>query len=252
MKKKKKPKNFYTLILVPEDNGKITTLHISRFVLNSFIVFLIVFIVGLLLLLYKSGEIAAKLQLLSLIKLENEKLIKENNNLRDINEKLNKLDILSKYLYNLSLYQNDELKNIEESKKIGDDTFTRKNDIASSTKESREYSLVTNEQLLSYPNILPVEGWVTRKFSLDSSVMGHAGIDFAAAIGTPIKATAPGIVENIKNDKYFGLIVTLLHENGFVTRYGHCSQILVSKHERVNKGQTIALVGNTGLSTGPH
>lgn len=251
MKKKKKSKAFYTLILVPEDNGKTTTLHISRFVINSFIVFLIIFTIGLLLLLYKSGEIAAKLQLLSLIKLENEKLLKENNNLRAINEKLNKLEILSKYLYNLSLYQNEELKSIEDQKKSKDEIIPKAKETFS-TKESRSYSLITNEQLLSYPNILPVEGWITRRFSLDSSVMGHPGVDFAAAIGTPIKATAPGIVEDVKNDKYFGLIVTLSHENGFVTRYGHCSQVLVSKHERVNKGQTIALVGNTGLSTGPH
>lgn len=251
MKKKKKSKAFYTLILVPEDNGKTTTLHISRFVINSFIVFLIIFTIGLLLLLYKSGEIAAKLQLLSLIKLENEKLLKENTNLRAINEKLTKLDILSKYLYNLSLYQNEELKSIEEQKKMKENIIPKLRENISS-KESRSYSLITNEKLLSYPNILPVEGWITRKFSLDSSVMGHPGVDFAAAIGTPIKATAPGIVEDLKNDKYFGLIVTLLHDNGFVTRYGHCSQVLVSKHERVNKGQTIALVGNTGLSTGPH
>lgn len=251
MKKKKNSKNIYTLILVPEDNGKTTTIHISRFILNSFFAFLMVFTVGLLLLLYKSGEIAAKLQLLSLIKLENEKLLKENNNLRAINEKLNKFDILSKYLYNLSLYKNEEIERIEEKKKNISDTVITKKETSPSEGRST-HSLISNEQLLSFPNILPVEGWITRKFSLDSSLMGHSGIDFAAAVGTPIKATSPGIVEDIKNDKYFGLIVTLLHENGFVTKYGHCSQILVSKHERVNKGQTIALVGNTGLSTGPH
>ena len=77
-------------------------------------------------------------------------------------------------------------------------------------------------------------------------------MDFAATLGTPIKASAPGVVGKIENDKYFGLLVTIFHNNGFVTRYGHCSQILVSKHDRVKRGQTIALVGNTGRSTAPH
>jgi murein DD-endopeptidase MepM/ murein hydrolase activator NlpD len=61
-----------------------------------------------------------------------------------------------------------------------------------------------------------------------------------------------GTVEDVRKDKYFGLMVELRHENGFVTRYGHCSQVLVSAGDRINRGQTIALVGNTGRSTAPH
>ena len=110
------------------------------------------------------------------------------------------------------------------------------------------------QNVVSFPNIYPVEGWITRKFNMDSTISstGHQGLDFAAATGTPIKATAPGVVGKIENDKYFGLLVTIHHDNGFITRYGHCSQILIGKHERVNRGQTIALVGNTGRSTAPH
>jgi murein DD-endopeptidase MepM/ murein hydrolase activator NlpD len=104
---------------------------------------------------------------------------------------------------------------------------------------------------------MPVNGWITKHFLKGSGRTGagsdsHNGIDIAAAHGTPIRATAMGVVEDIRNDKYLGLTVEIRHDHGFVTRYSHCSQILVSLYDRVNRGQTIALVGNTGRSTAPH
>jgi murein DD-endopeptidase MepM/ murein hydrolase activator NlpD len=77
-------------------------------------------------------------------------------------------------------------------------------------------------------------------------------VDFAAQTGTLIRATAPGIVESVVFDTYFGLLITVKHRFGFVTRYGHCSQSLVSKGDKVRRGQTVALVGNTGRSSAPH
>jgi murein DD-endopeptidase MepM/ murein hydrolase activator NlpD len=71
-------------------------------------------------------------------------------------------------------------------------------------------------------------------------------------LGTPIKATAPGIVEDVRTDPFLGLLITVNHENGYTTKYGHCSQVLISMHDRVKRGQIIALVGNTGRSTAPH
>jgi murein DD-endopeptidase MepM/ murein hydrolase activator NlpD len=107
------------------------------------------------------------------------------------------------------------------------------------------------EFVASVPNIMPAPGWVTRLFSTNQAEP-HWGLDIAATSGTPIRATATGSVEDVRNDKYYGLIVEVRHENGFLTRYGHCSQILASVGDRVKRGQTIALVGNTGRSTAPH
>jgi murein DD-endopeptidase MepM/ murein hydrolase activator NlpD len=80
----------------------------------------------------------------------------------------------------------------------------------------------------------------------------HNGIDYAATLGTLIRATAPGVVEDVSNDTYFGKTLTIKHGYGFSTRYGHCSQIIVAKGDHVERGQTIALVGNTGRSSAPH
>ena len=245
----KKVNDHYTLMFVPEDNGRTFTLRIPKYVFHSILLFLVIFFSGIILLLYKSGEIAAKLQVLSLIKMENEKLTKENVELRRITEKINQLDQLSRYLNRLSSIS------VLTTEDLKTKTVLHSNDEKITSFNPQIFqNLSKSEKVGSLPNILPVEGWITRQFSPDSTALngGHQGVDFAAALGTPIKSTAPGVVIKNENDKYFGLIVTILHENGFVTRYGHCSQILVSKHDRVNRGQTIALVGNTGRSSAPH
>ncbi|TGK09992.1 M23 family metallopeptidase [Leptospira fletcheri] len=81
----------------------------------------------------------------------------------------------------------------------------------------------------------------------------HSGIDFAAGEGTPIYATAPGVVvDNGQSAGGLGRSIRINHLNGFYTVYGHCSQILVSKDQIVNRGDLIGLVGSTGKATGPH
>lgn len=80
----------------------------------------------------------------------------------------------------------------------------------------------------------------------------HAGIDIANDVGTPIVATAAGVVSSSGWEGAYGYCVTVDHGNGMTTLYGHCSELLVSAGTRVKKGQVIALMGNTGRSTGPH
>lgn len=81
----------------------------------------------------------------------------------------------------------------------------------------------------------------------------HSGIDFAASHGTPIYATAPGIVNKVEySTGGLGRAVRIYHENGFITVYGHCSEILVKEGDKVQRGDKIALVGRTGKATGSH
>jgi murein DD-endopeptidase MepM/ murein hydrolase activator NlpD len=80
----------------------------------------------------------------------------------------------------------------------------------------------------------------------------HNGIDFGAAHGTPIHAAAAGIVIAASYGKGYGNMVMLDHGGGISTVYGHCSRILVKEGQRIDRGQRIALVGSTGLATGPH
>ncbi len=80
----------------------------------------------------------------------------------------------------------------------------------------------------------------------------HSGLDFAGRAGSPIVAAADGVVSWVGTREGYGHMVEIDHSNGLVTRYGHTQRILVHSGEMVSKGQTIALLGSTGRSTGPH
>lgn len=80
----------------------------------------------------------------------------------------------------------------------------------------------------------------------------HPGIDFASAEGSQVLAVASGIVVDAGDRSGYGEMVEINHGNGYVTRYGHNSKLLVRPGDRVLKGQAIALMGSTGRSTGPH
>jgi len=83
----------------------------------------------------------------------------------------------------------------------------------------------------------------------------HEGVDFSAAFGTPVRATADGIVARVgREDGGYGNVIEVRHPNGIRTRYGHLSRFApgLRTGERVTQGETIGYVGSTGLSTGPH
>ncbi len=80
----------------------------------------------------------------------------------------------------------------------------------------------------------------------------HAGMDFADRVGTPIVAAADGIVTFSGWRMGYGNTVEITHKNGFMTRYGHLSRAVAKEDTRVQAGDLIALLGNTGRSTGPH
>ncbi len=80
----------------------------------------------------------------------------------------------------------------------------------------------------------------------------HSGLDIAAPKGTKIRAAFSGKVLKTGADDKAGNYVYLSHNDGFVTFYCHCEEILVEEGTAIRQGETIALVGSTGYSTGPH
>ena len=104
------------------------------------------------------------------------------------------------------------------------------------------------------PSIWPTTGVVTSPYGLRWGGSDfHPGIDIANDLGTPIVATADGVVDYAGwNSGGYGNMVDIDHGNGMMTRYGHASQVMVSTGQQVKRGQVIALMGSTGFSTGPH
>ena len=111
--------------------------------------------------------------------------------------------------------------------------------------------------LAATPSIRPVKGWISSRFGYRESPFTsrrefHRGLDIATHAGSPIISPADGIVTFAGKKGLMGNMVTIEHGFGMVTRYGHIQKILKKKGTHVKRGQTIALVGNTGRSTGPH
>ncbi len=114
------------------------------------------------------------------------------------------------------------------------------------------------ERFATTPSIMPTSGWLSSQFTnsrfhpILHENRPHEGIDVTAPTGTPIVAPATGTVRFAGSDKGFGLTVEIDHGNGIRTRFAHCSRLAVRAGQRVTRGQLIAAVGSTGLSTAPH
>lgn len=82
----------------------------------------------------------------------------------------------------------------------------------------------------------------------------HKGIDYAAATGTGVKATADGVVDSVRRDRGYGNVVVLRHQQKYTTLYAHLSRFApgLRAGARVSQGDVIGYVGSTGLATGPH
>ncbi len=112
--------------------------------------------------------------------------------------------------------------------------------------------------LKDVPRIWPVDGrrissdFGTRRHPVLNGRSNHTGVDIPDDYGSPIVATAEGVVTFAAYQYGYGYMVKIEHANGLETVYGHASKLLVSKGDEVIQGQTIAKVGSSGLSTGPH
>lgn len=117
---------------------------------------------------------------------------------------------------------------------------------------------VLEQSAIAIPSLQPVDNLAfTSNFGVRSDPFRgvaamHAGVDIPGPKGTPVYATADGVVERSGRYGGYGNLVEINHGRGIETRYGHLSKLLVEPNTRVRRGQLIGLMGSTGRSTGPH
>jgi murein DD-endopeptidase MepM/ murein hydrolase activator NlpD len=107
------------------------------------------------------------------------------------------------------------------------------------------------------PSIMPAQGWLTstmgtRRDPIDGNREYHAGLDIAADRGSPVYATADGMVTQAAREGAYGQLVIVDHGYGLETRYGHLSAYKVKPGDQVKRGDVLGLVGSSGRSTGSH
>lgn len=134
----------------------------------------------------------------------------------------------------------------------------RANLLASSFREAADSLAYHSARLAATPSIMPTQGWLSSAFSAMRAhpilhlSRPHEGIDVSAPMGSPIEAPAAGVVTSAGWEAGYGNKIVIEHGFGIVTKFAHASKLLVRTGQRVSRGQRIALVGNSGLATGPH
>lgn len=124
----------------------------------------------------------------------------------------------------------------------------------------REAAGEQKEKIACIPSVMPINisdytmssGYGYRRDPVYGTAKFHEGLDFAAATGTPVFATADAVVEVADRKDSYGNCIDLNHGYYYMTRYAHLSQILVKPGQKVKRGEMIGKVGSTGKSTGSH
>ena len=159
----------------------------------------------------------------------------------------------------LAGYNNSEL--ISETMQRIDQLANRLYIQSKSYDDVFEMAVNKSDMLASIPAIIPVpngtnrlaSGYGMRMHPVYKTMRMHHGVDFTAPTGTPIYATGNGVITRSERNRHgYGLLVEIDHGFGYKTRYAHMSKIEVSRGQKVQRGEIIGRVGETGTSTAPH
>lgn len=276
----KKLKN-YTIVLVPEKNGKSKYFNISKkFLTYSFcsLLIIIVLLTSFFInysnlkrknLSYKTNnEQLSQLNLQKTAEIQSmkENMDKNNEELKNTEVQLkSKLRELDELEVQIKEKLNDKGIHIESSNTINFELSSADDIIKTADHEINSLmSLVNNADKKIYiqahqPSILPYYGTITSYFGVRKSPTSrgksseyHSGIDIAGSYGADIRCAADGIVEFAGWNGAYGKLIIVNHGNGYQTLYGHNSKLLVKSGQSVSKGQVISKMGSTGRSTGCH
>jgi murein DD-endopeptidase MepM/ murein hydrolase activator NlpD len=138
------------------------------------------------------------------------------------------------------------------------DVLLRKADLIQQSLEEAISSIEADSRKWAhYPSIIPAQGYISSHFGKRSHPIYHVsqyhnGIDISTAEGDPIIAPADGKVVMVKHQIGYGLTVAIDHGYGMMTRFAHCSASKVKRGQQVKRGDIIAQVGQSGITTGPN
>ena len=175
--------------------------------------------------------------------------LKEKNS-----DNIDDITIIEKYETELANFVNSEdaVNTLYKEKKV------QAVKVAKNTGSTKNFSTATNisksKVSIGISLIKPISGTITSRFGASSRIRSsaHTGLDIGASKGSAIKSAASGTVTWAGYKGSYGNLVVITHSNGVQTYYGHCSKLYVSNGQKVSQGDTIAAVGSTGNSTGPH
>ena len=247
-------KKEYEIIVSSPESSEVKRYRIKGWPIKLTLYFLVIFLLTLLVATVFYGRVYVTALRVKKLEVENRKLREQNERIVELERKIEKLEVLREKLYNMLGYEKaPEIKPYVE-------TATQKSSLSNEVEEVNEensenkYSPGMSSLLLHVlkedsitPRGMPVKGVITRGFGPI-----HKAIDIGASVGTPVKATAFGVVDSVYYDMRLGEVVILKHDDEYSTLYGHLQNIRVYPGKKVMRGEVIGEVGLTGLTTGPH
>jgi murein DD-endopeptidase MepM/ murein hydrolase activator NlpD len=137
------------------------------------------------------------------------------------------------------------------------ETLAEYNYLRTTNLSRRSRTIFTRGDTNVLPGLWPVTGRLMGGFGERTDPFSgegarHTGVDISAPMGTPVKATADGVIVSAGWNSGYGRCVIIDHGNGYQTLYGHLSKIDVMEGAEIRQGETLGLVGMTGRATGPH
>ena len=254
-----KNKKYLSFIIVKDENKEPVNIKISYRLLYFLltVVFTVVLGVALAMIYYyrfynlysNYNEILAENLLLKEERSKVTEIFLEFRKIREIDKRLrNLLGDNSDLSTDLSTTEIEELSSLDNSEDAG-------SDISSISSIYDELRVVKIDNVNNIPSLFPVEdGYITQGFEkvAHSELLGHPGIDIVSKEGSVIKATADGVIVFSGWSYKDGYVVIIDHQNGFFSFYKHNKRLLEKEGRSVKKGTSIALLGNSGLSSGPH
>jgi len=225
----------FTLIVIPDDDSETRSYSFNKFFLSFSLVVLIVFFFMSVGIMFFSIPRISNYE-----KLDNKYsvLVNERMKVLKLTENLERLNQMDEFVRN----------------SLGSEfNFSEKPEIIDSVLMT-----IPDDHLISFsdniPSIIPIEGFVSKRMEGAFSNVDnlHGGIDIVAEQGAPIKSTSAGVVVFSGWTYEMGNLIIIYHGDDYLTHYGHNQQNIVSRLDMVKKGDVIGLVGNTGISSGPH
>ncbi len=263
-------------IIPSEGKGKVRNFYLTFSLLKFIVFFAFSILIFNIFLLYHFYNFEIDKNKLNFLLNENKNLheklkriqIKNDSLMKKINVFIDRLNKLRKFA-NLEPFEEEilnmgkgggiipDLKGEDLEKKI-DYMINLSREFENKIVEIEDYVEKNKRELSRTPSIMPVKsGWLTSGFGyredpFTGKIKLHEGVDFSGSFGEPVFATADGVVTYGGWKSGYGLMVVIDHGNGYKTLYAHNSRLLVKVGDRVKRGDIIALMGNSGKTTGVH
>jgi len=225
----------FTLLLIPDDESGTKSYNLSTNIIRFIFIFSFIIIIGLIIIAINAVPNIDKYDVLNK---KYNKLAQERMEVIELVDGLKKIKQMDKFV----------------RKSLGAEfNFTNNPQIMDSV-----LMLIPDDHFISFsdniPSIAPIEGFISKRMGNKFSIVDnmHNGIDIVAKRGTPIKASASGLVIFSGWTYEMGNQIIIYHGDGYFTHYGHNQQNLKIQLDIVKRGEVIGLVGNSGISSGPH